>query len=96
MWDCFCGSTTWCVPRLRDNEDCGGQLDMGEILLMEVIVIGNPVHFIMLPDASIQCHQISQIYLQLLDSKYLEGLSNSLRKIRPKDTVPLVSNLVTF
>ena len=30
------------VPTVRDNKDCGGQLETGVILLVEMIVIGTP------------------------------------------------------
>jgi len=66
MWDCFYGSVTCCVPRVRDNEDYEGQLEMGEILLVEMIVSGTPC-FVLFPDISIQRNQLSfQIYLQTI------------------------------
>ena len=69
MWDDFYGFIAWSVPRLRDNEDCRGHLEMGEILLVEMIVTGTPIHFIMFPVnvVNIQCNQISfQIYLEII------------------------------
>lgn len=42
MWDCFYGSVACCVLRVRDNDNYGDQLDLGETLLVEMIVIGNP------------------------------------------------------
>lgn len=42
MWDCFYGSVACCVLRVRHTDDSGDQLDMGETLLVEMIVIGNP------------------------------------------------------
>lgn len=56
-----------CNVSLRDNEDCGGYLEMGEVVLVEMIVVGTPIRFIMFPNISIRYNQISfQIYLETI------------------------------
>lgn len=37
----------------------GGHLEMGELWLVGILVIGTPIHFIMFPGISIQCNKIS-------------------------------------
>lgn len=47
-----------CNVSLSDNEAYGGHLEMGEVVLVEMIIIGTPVHFILFPGVSLRCKYV--------------------------------------